>query len=177
MKDNEFENSPQNDEPENSAEGLEFTSRSDLEDQLTAMETQMNEYKDKFLRQQAEFENFRKRAERDVQNAHKFGVEKLLGDLLPVIDSLERGLEGVEKNDAHFQGIQLTVEMFSKTLQKYGVSIINPAPGENFDPTRHEAMSMQPNPEFSSNSIIQVLQKGYELNGRTLRAAMVIVAK
>jgi molecular chaperone GrpE len=174
MNDNEFENAPKDEE---TPEGLEFPSRSNLEDQLTAMEMQMTEYKDKFLRQQAEFDNFRKRAERDVQNAHKYGVEKLLGDLLPVLDSLERGLEGVEKNDAHFQGMQLTLEMFIKTLGKYGVSIINPEPGENFDPTRHEAMSMQANPDFASNTIIQVLQRGYELNGRTLRAAMVIVAQ
>lgn len=174
MNDNEFENAPKDEE---TPEGLEFPSRSNLEDQLTAMEMQMTEYKDKFLRQQAEFDNFRKRAERDVQNAHKYGVEKLLGDLLPVLDSLERGLEGVEKNDAHFQGMQLTLEMFIKTLGKYGVSIINPEPGENFDPSRHEAMSMQPNPDFASNTIIQVLQRGYELNGRTLRAAMVIVAQ
>ncbi len=174
MTDNEFENTSKDNE---SPEGLEFPSRSALEDQLTAMEIQMTEYKDKFLRQQAEFDNFRKRAERDVQNAHKYGVEKLLSDLLPVLDSLERALEGIEKNDTHFQGMQLTLEMFIRTLGKYGVTIINPEPGENFDPTRHEAMSMQPNPEFPSNSIIQVLQRGYELNGRTLRAAMVIVAK
>jgi molecular chaperone GrpE len=177
MSNNEFENAPNGDEQEPLSEGIEITSRSSLEDQLTAMEIQMNEFKDKFLRQQAEFDNFRKRAERDVQNAHTYGVEKLLKDLLPVVDSLERGLEGIEKNDVHFEGMQLTLEMFIKTLGKYGVSIIDPKPGDTFDPMRHEAMSMQPNPDFSSNAIIQVLQRGYELAGRTLRAAMVIVAK
>ena len=96
MKDNEFDNSPQNDEAENSAEGLEFTSRSDLEDQLTAMETQMNEYKDKFLRQQAEFENFRKRTEKEKHEFFDYTLFHFVQGVLPVLDGLERGLAVTE---------------------------------------------------------------------------------
>jgi len=161
--------------------GIEFPSRDDLESQLTQMEKKVDEYKAQALRAQAELDNVRKRAERDVSNAHKFGTEKLLNELLPVLDSLVRGIEGTpETNEVLAQarkGMQLTLELMEKTLAKFGVQIIEPESGEPFDPTKHEAVGAQPNPDFKSGSVIQVLQRGYELNGRILRAAMVMVAQ
>ncbi len=166
---------------EEAPQGLEFPSRSKLEDQLTAMEKKVDEYKEKAMRAHAEMENFRRRAERDVANAHKYGTEKLLSDLLHVVDSMVRGLESPESQDPHAksmrEGISLTLGLLEKTLEKHGVAIIDPKPGEVFNPEVHEAMSAVPAQGAKSNTIVQVLQKGYELNGRVLRAAMVIVAQ
>lgn len=163
------------------AESLDFPSHQQLEDQLTAAEQKAAEFKEKMILAHAELDNVRKRSERDVQNAHKFGVEKLLGDMLPVIDSLTRALEGPEPTDAQaqamHQGIELTLDLFEKTLTKYGVEVISPEAGEAFNPEQQEAMSMQPGTGLEPNSVVQVLQKGYLLNGRVLRAAMVIVSQ
>lgn len=162
-------------------EGLDFPSHQELEDQLTVAEQKVAEYKDKMVLAHAELENVRKRSERDVQNARKFGVEKLLGDMLPVIDSLTRALEGGAPTDeqakAMHQGIELTLDLFEKTLTKYGVEVISPEAGEAFNPEQQEAMSMQPGTGLEANCVVQVLQKGYLLNGRVLRAAMVIVSQ
>ena len=161
-------------------EELEFPTRKKLEDQLTALERKVTEYKNQALRAHADMENLRRRTERDVANAVKYGAEKLVGDLLPVVDSLIRGLESPEADDPHVrsmrEGIGLTLDLLNKTLQSHGVKIIDPQPGEPFNPDLHEAMSMQTVPDAKPNTIIQVVQKGYELNGRVLRAAMVIVA-
>lgn len=161
--------------------GIEYPSRDNLEDQLTATEKVVDEYKQKLLRAQAEMDNVRRRAERDVQDAHKFGKEKLILDLLPVLDSLTRALEGPEPTDAAqksmHEGILLTLSLFEKALAKYDVAVLDPAKGEPFNPEQHEAVSMMADPEADPNTIIQVLQKGYALNGRVLRAAMVIVAQ
>jgi len=166
---------------EEATEGLEFPSRDKLEDQLTAMEMKVEEYKNQYLRGQAELENVRRRAERDVASAHKFGIEKLLADMLPVIDSLVRGLEGPESRDSHAQamrqGMVLTLELLEKTLAKYGVTAIAPQQGEVFNPELHEAVSTMSDPDAKTNTIADVMQKGYQLNGRVLRAAMVIVIK
>lgn len=160
---------------------LGFPDRAHLEDQLTAMEQQVFELKDKLTRLQAEQDNQHRRHERQIENAHKFANEKLLTELLPVMDSLERGLEGTDNNDPQVanmrKGIELTLGMFEKMLKKFGMEVIAPQPGDAFDPAKEEAVSMQANPEFKSNTVIQVLQKGYALNGRVLRAAMVIVAQ
>ncbi len=159
--------------------GIEFPDRQKLEDRLTAMEQVVDEYKDKNLRVMAEMKNAQERAERDISKAHKFGTEKLIVDLLPVVDSLVRGLESSvndpQQNSIH-EGMQLTLDLLIKTLTKHGVEVINPARGEAFNPEIHEAMSMQQDPKAKPNTILQVLQHGYALNGRVLRAAMVIVA-
>lgn len=163
-----------------SPEGLAYPTHEELEQQLNVLEMQLSEYKDAAIRAKAEADNVRRRAERDVQNAHKYGSEKLLNDLLPVVDSLVRGLEGPEPEDAqaqsYRQGMMLTLDILEKMLEKHGVQVINPAIGETFNPELHEAMSMQPSPEAKPNTILHVLQKGYELNGRVIRAAMVTVA-
>ena len=166
--------------PKQAADGLTYPSHQELEQQLNALEMQIAAYKDTAVRAQAEVDNMRRRAERDVQNAHKYSSEKLLSDLLPVLDSLVRGLEGATPQDAeaksYYDGMAMTLDILEKTLQKHGVKAIDPARGDAFNPQMHEAMSMQPDPEAQPNTVLQVLQKGYELNGRIVRAAMVMVA-
>lgn len=160
--------------------GLEYPNRQRLEDQLTAMEQEVSRYKDQHLRGMAQLKNAQERAERDVVNAHKFGNEKLIGDLLPVLDSLTRGLESVQSQDAANnsvrEGLQLTLDLLNKVLAKHGAEMINPEPGTTFNPAMHEAMTLQKVPNAAPNTILQVLQPGYVLHGRVLRAAMVIVA-
>ena len=146
----------------------------------TALEREIAKYKDIAIRSEADMENLRRRAERDVSNAHKYANEKLLKELLPVLDSLNRGIAGIDEGDQQLvpmlTGMKMTHEILEKALSRFGVEVLDPAKGDAFDPTLHEAMSMQPDPEAESNTVLQVLEKGYQLNGRVLRAAMVIVA-
>ena len=135
--------------------------------------------KDQLLRTVAEMENVRRRAQRDVENAHKFAVEKLLGELLPVLDSLEKAEEVAKATDnaaSMAEGISLSLKLFVGILEKAGVAIVHPV-GEPFDPQLHEAMAMVPNPDAEPNSVMDVMQRGYTLNGRLVRAAKVIVVK
>ena len=135
--------------------------------------------KDQLLRTVAEMENVRRRAQRDVENAHKFAVEKLLSDLLPVVDSLEKAEEAAQSTDnaaSMAEGIGLSLKLFVGILEKAGVVMIDPF-GERFDPQLHEAMAMVPNPDTEPNTVIDVMQRGYTLNGRLVRAAKVIVVK
>ena len=135
--------------------------------------------KDQLLRTIAESENIRRRASRDVENAHKFAIEKLLNDLFPVLDSLEKAVETASQTegaDAIAEGVELSLKMFLATLEKSGVVQIDPL-GEPFDPQHHEAMAMVPNPDAEPNSVMDVMQKGYVLNERLVRAAKVIVTK
>ncbi len=162
----------------NASEGqLEFPSRQQLEDQLTAMERQLNEFKEQATRALAELKNVQWRAEREIGNAHKFGVKEIMKSLLPVVDSLVRGLESGDAADPKVQamhsGMQLTLDLLNKALTKSGLEIIDPAVGSEFNPSLHEAMGMQPGGK--SNTIAQVLQKGYQLHGQVLRPAMVMV--
>ena len=135
--------------------------------------------KDQLLRTVAEMENVRRRAQRDVENAHKFAVEKLLSDLLPVVDSLEKAEEAAQSTDnaaSMAEGIGLSLKLFVGILEKAGVVMIDPF-GEPFDPQLHEAMAMVPNPDAEPNTVMDVMQRGYTLNGRLVRAAKVIVVK
>jgi molecular chaperone GrpE len=135
--------------------------------------------KDQLLRTVAEMENVRRRAQRDVENAHKFAVEKLLSDLLPVVDSLEKAEEAAKSTDnaaSMAEGIGLSLKLFVSILEKAGVVMIDPF-GEPFDPQLHEAMAMVPNPDTEPNTVMDVMQRGYTLNGRLVRAAKVIVVK
>ena len=137
------------------------------------------ELKDQMLRSLAEVENVKRRAARDVEHAHKFAVEKLLSDLVPVLDSLEKAVEtaqATEGAEAIAEGVALSMKLFIDTLGKSGVEQIDPL-GEPFDPQLHEAMTMVPNPDAEPNSVMDVMQKGYVLNGRLVRAAKVIVVK
>ena len=161
-------------------EGLEFPSREKLESQLTSLERKLDEYKNQYLRSQAEIDNLRKRTERDIVNAIKYGTEQLITDLFPIVDGLIHGLESPELIDPHakslWEGMNLTLDLLHKTLEKHGVEIIDPKPGDPFNPAFHEAMAIQNVPDAKSDTIVQMIQKGYQLNGRILRAARVIVA-
>jgi len=164
---------------------LDFPSRNQLENQLTALESQRDQAKQQALRLQAELDNLRRRHERDVSDAQKYGVNKLVLDLLPVTDSLSRALESMspELSAAHpavktlAEGVQLTLDMLSNVLNKFGVALIAPAVGESFNPEKHEAMAIQESTSVAPNSVLQVLQPGYQLHDRVIRAAMVIVSK
>ena len=132
------------------------------------------------LRAQAEADNVRKRAQREVENAHKFGLEKLMNELLPVRDSLELGLgaagdEGVEVSSVR-EGRELTLKMFNTATEKFGLLEVDPL-DEAFDPDKHQAISMQEIEGKASGTVINVVQKGFVLNERLVRPAMVIVAK
>ncbi len=142
-------------------------------------------FRDAALRAEAEMQNVRRRAAKDVEHAHKFGTEKLLQNLLPVVDSLEKALESTElvkdlEQDhaakAVLDGVALCHKMFLDTLGKENVAVVDPH-GEPFDPNLHQAMSMVENPDMEPNSVVAVIQKGYQLNGRLVRPAMVMVSK
>jgi molecular chaperone GrpE len=153
-----------------------------LEADLRAARAMAKENEDKFLRAKAETENIRRRAEIDVANAHKYGTERLVSELLPVRDSLElarsvdlaQGTQVVEKVK---EGLDLTLRLMDTVFQKFAIALVEPAKGDKFDPEKHQAMSMVETDEVPANHVVQVMQKGYLLNNRLLRPAMVIVAK
>jgi molecular chaperone GrpE len=132
------------------------------------------------LRSKAELENLRKRAQRDIENAHKYGLERMAAELLAVRDSMELGLntaeEGVEDLAGLKEGLSLTLKMLIQLMQKFGITEINPE-HEKFDPGLHQAITMQESAKLEPNTIISVLQKGYRLQDRLLRPALVTVAK
>ncbi|WP_275554680.1 nucleotide exchange factor GrpE [Mixta sp. Marseille-Q2659] len=148
-----------------------------LEEQLAGLQ---NGVRDAQLRAQAEIENIRRRTEQDVEKAHKFALEKFANELLPVIDSLERALEVADKNNpelsAMIEGIELTLKSLLAAVRKFGVEVV----GETnvpFNPDVHQAMSMMESDDVAPNHVMMVMQRGYTLNGRLLRPAMVAVAK
>ena len=151
-----------------------------LQQQLSAAEAAAQEEKDRALRIAAEMENLRRRAAQDVEKAHKFALEKFTGELLPVIDSLERALELADRDNETLkpmmEGVELTLRAMLTTVGKFGVEQVNPM-GHAFDPNRHQAISMVENGNVAPNSVMAVMQKGYELNGRVIRPAMVMVAR
>lgn len=176
------------DEDESSAEdfteelleeaGFEQQDYAALQEQLTLSEKKAHENWEKSVRALAELDNVRRRMEREVTNAHKYGSEKLISALLPVVDSLEQALQLADKeaNASMHEGLELTMKLFTDVLAKFDVEQLDPV-GETFDPQQHEAMSMQQVPDAPPNSIIAVFQKGYRLNDRVIRPARVIVAK
>ncbi|MEK9554815.1 MAG: nucleotide exchange factor GrpE [Gammaproteobacteria bacterium] len=153
----------------------------DAEDGDSAsLETQVEELKEALIRSQADLQNVRRRAERDVENAHKYAVEKFVKDLLAVLDSMDRALELAETTEgfdaAMLEGTQMTHKLLLDTAAKHGVEPINPV-GEAFDPQEHQAMSMVESADHEPNTVMAVMQKGYKLEGRVIRAAMVMVTK
>ena len=138
---------------------------------------EVEKFRDLALRAEAEMQNLQRRTARDVENAHKFGVEKFVLNMLPVVDSLEKAIESTgDEVDAIAEGLRLCHKLMVDTLSKEGVEIIDPA-GEPFDPNEQQAMSMVENPDMEPNSVLAVVQKGCKLNGRLVRPAMVMVTK
>ena len=147
------------------------------EEALAALQAKADENWDRYLRAVAELDNVRKRAARDVENAHKFALERFSKELLAVRDTLEMGLASVEgaSIESLIEGKEATLKLLTTVLQQFGIEEVDPA-GEPFDPELHEAISMQPSDTAEPGSVLTVVQKGYTLNGRLLRPAMVIVA-
>lgn len=149
----------------------------DAAEALAQAHAEAEENLSKYMRLAAEMENLRKRTMRDVEHAHKFGIERFAGEILAVTDSLELGLEAVESASVESlrEGTAATLKLLLGALDKSGVEVIDPE-GEPFDPQLHEAMTMQPSDTAEPGSVLTVVQKGYQLNGRLLRPARVIVA-
>lgn len=147
------------------------------DDALAAAEAKAAENYDRYLRAAAELDNVRKRAARDVEKARKFALEDFGRELLGVRDSLEMGIQAGANADAAalLEGKEATLKLLRTTMERFGIEEIDPL-GEPFDPELHEAMTMQPSAEAEPGSVLQVVQKGYQLNGRLLRPAMVVVA-
>ncbi len=164
---------PENPEAENSV-------AEDLAARVQSLEEQLAAAQDQSLRVAAELQNIRRRAEQDVEKAHKFALEKFAGDLLPVADSLERGLELTRPDDetskAVREGLELTHKLLLDTLARHRLVAVDPV-GEPFNPEHHQAMAMEESMHAEPGSVIKVFQKGYLLNGRLLRPAMVVVSK
>ena len=168
------EEAPSNDETtEESATELS------LEATIEQLETDLGEAKEAALRAQADAINVQRRAEAEVDKARKFALERFVGEMLPVADNLERALAAAGEGDADkaiIEGVELTLKSLVDALRKNGVESIDPM-GEPFDPQTAQAMSMVENPDVEPNTVIAVMQKGYSLNGRLVRPAMVMVSK
>jgi len=151
-----------------------------LQQHLAEAEAKAKEHWDQLLRVKAEQENLRRRHEREVQNAHKYALERFAQELLPVIDSLELGAEAAAGEGATMEkvreGTELTLKMLLSTIEKFGIQAVHPE-GEPFNPEYHQAMSMLESPEHAANTVMNVMQKGYTLNERLIRPAMVVVSK
>jgi len=149
-----------------------------LREALAAAEAALATARDQALRAQAEADNTRRRTAREMENARKFAVERLAADLLPAIDSFERAVEAARaaSETTAAEGVELSLKLVTGALEKAGVNVVDPL-GAPFDPRFHEAISMVENPDAEPGSVTQVVQKGYVLNERVVRAAMVIVAK
>ena len=155
--------------PEKSADSLEA--------QLEDAQAKASENWEHYLRAKAEMDNLRRRNTKDVENAHKYGIEKFVTELLPVLDSMGMGMAIEDASaESHREGMKLTMNILKKMMEKLGIEEIDPL-NEKFDADKHQAMSMQPNADVEPNTVIAVMQKGYALNNRLIRPAMVMVSK
>ena len=152
----------------------------DIEAQLAAAQQSAKDNWDKVLRAQAEMENIKRRSVRDLENAHKYALDGFVKALLEVKDSLSMGLKSATEEDATIEhiieGLEMTDKVFASTLEKFGVKTLDPV-GEKFNPELHEAVTMLPMPDKESNSVLDVVQVGFTLNGRLVRPAMVVVVQ
>ena len=152
----------------------------ELELALATAQSTVVDQKDSVIRAKAEVDNIRRRAAQDVEKARKFALEKFAGEMLTVVDNLERGLATInaeaEEQKATFEGMNLTLQGLLSGIEKFGVKAVDPQ-DQPFNPELHQAMSMQEVPGVAPNTVIAVMQKGYELNGRLIRPAMVMVSK
>lgn len=185
MKDktNESLNNPDTDQKESDEnqtgnEKLESLDPSEMAKALKEAQNKVKENWDLYLGTRADIENTRRRAKIDVENAHKYAIERFSKDMLAVVDSLEQGLQVADsvKDEAYHQGLELTLKICFDIFEKYGIKVINPV-GAAFDPTKHEVLTTQVSAELEPNRVVSVIQKGFILNDRVLRPARVIVSK
>ncbi|MEH6825958.1 MAG: nucleotide exchange factor GrpE [Motiliproteus sp.] len=167
--------------PEAAADALAGeTLHQGLDQELVKAQLALSEAQDQVLRAQADVQNVRRRAEQDVSKARKFALEKFAEELIPVVDNLERGIESAQNEAADVtvirEGMELTLSSFVAALKKFNVVPVDPQ-NEPFDPQLHQAMSMVENDKVEPNTVLHVMQKGYQLNGRLVRPAMVMVSK
>ena len=163
------------------SDSSEENSKDSEEEELEKVHSELEKQKDLTLRAEAELQNVLKRTAREVENAHKYGLERFIQNLLPVVDSLEKAAEASapdqsEASDTAIEGINLCCKLLVDVLEKEGIKAIDPS-GEPFDPSEHQAMSMVENSDMEPNSIAAVVQKGWKLNERLVRPAMVMVVK
>lgn len=162
-----------------SAEAESPTEELSLEEMVAKLEADLADAQDSALRAQADAANVQRRAEQEIDKARKFALDRFVGELLPVVDNMERALSAATDSGAEAsisEGLELTLKSFMDALKKSGVEIVDPQ-GEPFDPQLAQAMSMVENPDVEPNTVIAVMQKGYTLNGRLVRPAMVMVSK
>lgn len=151
-----------------------------LEAALADAQAKAQENWDRYVRANAEMENIRRRAAKDLESAHKFALEKFVNELLPVMDGMELGMAAAKEQNADvskfLEGSELTMKMFQSAMEKFNVEQVNPV-GEKFNPDLHQAISIQENGTVEANTVMSVVQKGYTLQGRLMRPALVIVSK
>jgi len=161
-------------------ESAEAAVTEDVTALLAAAQAEAEKHKELAMRIQADMENLRRRTRMDVESAHKYALNKFVDALIPAMDSMEMGMEAASKEDATIEsirdGIEMTFKQMLDVLGKFSVERIDPK-GEKFDPKLHEALTMIPSPDHESNTVVDVIQKGYVLNDRLIRAARVIVAQ
>ncbi|MFK0571141.1 nucleotide exchange factor GrpE [Endozoicomonas sp.] len=166
--------------PEAEEQAIDDTARRITAWRIDELEEQLGQAKDQTLRAHAEAMNIKRRAEQDVEKAHKFALEKFVNELIPVVESLEKGIENAEQaegqHETMLEGMRLTYKQLLDALGKFQVLQVNPE-GEPFDPHFHQAISMVPNPDMEPNTVMNVFQKGYTLHGRVIRPAMVVVSR
>ena len=175
--DAEVDEMPTDEPAEAVVESVEPVSKAESLSELELIQAKADENWDRYLRTAAELENVRKRASKDVENAHRYALERFGRELLAVKDSLEMGLLAADNASVEslLEGSAATLKILGATMQQFGIDEVDPA-GEPFDPSLHEAISMQPSEDVEPGSVVTVVQKGYSLNGRLLRPAMVVVA-
>ena len=151
-----------------------------MSSELAALQKKADDHYDQLVRAHAEIENLKRRHTQELEKAHKYALDKFVGELLTIWDSLELGLQAAQNDEADVaslrEGTELTVKMFGDVMDKFNVERINPE-GEAFNPEFHQAMSMVPNAEMAPNTVMAVMQKGVSLNGRLIRPAMVVVSQ
>lgn len=165
-------------QPEAEVDQSELSEESE-HNQVEELQQKLTTLGEQLLREQAEMQNVRRRAQRDVESAHKYALEKFASELLSVVDNLERAIDAIDADDesqkAVAEGLELTLKTFIDVLAKYNVEPVEPE-GQPFDADLHQAVSTVPNSEVEPNTVINVFQKGYTLNGRLIRPAMVVVS-
>lgn len=166
---------------EKTAELLEHPSYQEMLKKLDEADQKVNQHWERILRMQADYDNLLRRGERDVANAHKYALEKFVNELLPIVDSLELCISKVpqemqEKVASVIEGVSLTLKMFYNAMDKFGVKQVNPL-NEAFDPEFQQAISVQVDASLKPGTVVSVLQKGYTLNNRLIRPALVVVTK